>query len=85
MGLESEIYVAPRKVKIVDDELLFDWEEVNVDYKYGEDVIASREDVAIDDILSYYRASDVKKCLESILKYMHNDEVIELNNESKEN
>ena len=78
-GDESERYVAPRKVKIVDDELLFDVEEVEVNYEYGPDVLASSEDVAIDDILSNYRASDVKKCLEHTLEYMHNDEVVELN------
>lgn len=84
-GDESERYVAPRKVKIIDDELFFDLEKVEINYEYGPEVLSNFEDTTIEDILSDYWKADVKKCLECMLEYMHNDDVIELNNESKEN
>lgn len=85
VGDEGERYVAPRKVKIVDDELFFDLEEVEINYKCGPEVLSNYESTTIEDILSDYWKAHVKKCLECMLEYMHNDEVIELNNESKEN
>lgn len=78
-GDESERYVAPRKVKIIDDELFFDLEEVEINYEYGPEVLSSYEGTTIEDILSDYWKSDVKKCLECMLEYMHNDDVVELN------
>jgi hypothetical protein len=71
--------------KIVDDELFFDLEEVEINYECGPEVLSNYEGTTIEDILSDYWKSHVKKCLECMLEYMHNDEVIELNNESKEN
>lgn len=85
VGDEGERYVAPRKVKIVDDELFFDLEEVEINYECGPEVLSNYEGTTIEDILSDYWKAHVKKCLECMLEYMHNDEVIELNNESKEN
>lgn len=85
VGDEGERYVAPRKVKIVDDELFFDLEEVEINYECGPEVLSNYESTTIEDILSDYWKAHVKKCLECMLEYMHNDEVIELNNESKEN
>lgn len=85
VGDEGERYVAPRKVKIVDDELFFDLEEVEINYECGPEVLSNYEGTTIEDILSDYWKAHVKKCLECLLEYMHNDEVIELNNESKEN
>ena len=84
-GDEGERYVAPRKVKIIDDELFFDLEEVEINYECGPEVLSNYEGTTIEDILSEYWKSDVKKCLECMLEYMHNDDVVELNNESKEN
>ena len=85
VGDEGERYVAPRKVKIVDAELFFDLEEVEIKYECGPEVLSNYEGTTIEDILSDYWKAHVKKCLECLLEYMHNDEVIELNNESKEN
>lgn len=85
VGDEGERYVAPRKVKIVDDELFFDLEEVEINYECGPEVLSNYEGTTIEDILSDYWKAHVKKCLECMLEYMHNDEVIELNNESKDN
>ena len=85
VGDEGERYVAPRKVKIVDDELFFDLEEVEINYECGPEVLSNYEGTTIEDILSDYWKAHVKKCLECMLEYMHNDEVIELNNESKKN
>lgn len=85
VGDEGERYVAPRKVKIVDDELFFDLEEVEINYECGPEVLSNYEGITIEDILSDYWKAHVKKCLECMLEYMHNDEVIELNNESKKN
>ena len=78
-GDEGERYVAPRKVKIIDDELFFDLEEVEINYEYGPEVLSNFEDTTIEDILSDYWKADVKKCLECMLEYMHNDDVVELN------
>lgn len=80
-GDESERYVAPRKVKIIDDELFFDLEEVEINYECGPEVLSNYEGTTIEDILSAYWKADVKKCLECMLEYMHNDEVVELNKE----
>ena len=85
VGDEGERYVAPRKVKIVDDELFFDLEEVEINYECGPEVLSNYEGTTIEDILSDYWKAHVKKCLECMLEYMHNDEFIELNKESKEN
>ena len=78
-GDESERYVAPRKVKIIDDELFFDLEEVEINYECGPEVLSNYEGTTIEDILSDYWKADVKKCLECMLEYMHNDDVVELN------
>ena len=78
-GDESERYVAPRKVKIIDDELFFDLEKVEINYEYGPEVLSNYEGTTIEDILSAYWKADVKKCLECMLEYMHNDDVVELN------
>ena len=53
-GDESERYVAPRKVKIIDDELFFDLEKVEINYEYGPEVLSNYEDTTIEDILSDY-------------------------------
>lgn len=76
VGDEGERYVAPRKVKIVDDELFFDLEEVEINYECGPEVLSNYEGTTIEDILSDYWKAHVKKCLECMLEYMHNDEVI---------
>jgi hypothetical protein len=82
---EGERYVAPRKVKIIDDELFFDLEEVEINYECGPEVLSNYEGTTIEDILSDYWKAHVKKCLECMLEYMHNDDVVELNTMPKEN
>ena len=64
VGDEGERYVAPRKVKIIDDELFFDLEEVEINYEYGPEVLSNYEGTTIEDILSDYWKAHVKKCLE---------------------
>ena len=66
---ETRNFVAPRKIHVDDDELLFDIEEVQETMDGDMNTIGEYEQQAIDDLVERYGTEAVKKCLESIYSY----------------
>jgi hypothetical protein len=82
---QAERYVAPRRVKIKDGELVFDLQYQELNYEYGPDELGYYANLTIEDLLDKFPKSDIEKCFECMLEYMHNDDVVELNTMPKEN
>ena len=77
-------HVAPRKIRVVNESISFDVEEVWEHEDGDVKTIAQEEDLSVADIVERYGASSVNQCLTAILNHINDANVIELNKNDNE-
>ena len=76
---EERTFIAPRKIKVDEDDLLIDLQEVK-EYNEGEEeVLGYYESLSVDALLERFETSDIEKCFTEILAHTFNSDVISLN------
>lgn len=64
------MYLAPRKVRLIDNEVVFDLEEMR-EYDNGEVEVLDRfENQSVEDLMDRYPEEDIKKTLVKIREYI---------------
>lgn len=77
-------HVAPRKIRVVNESISFDVEEV-LEHEDGDvETIGQAEDLSVADLVERYGASSVNQCLTAIWNHINDANVIELNKNDNE-
>lgn len=81
---DERTFVAPRKVRITNDNLLIDLEEVKENCDGDVDILGYYENQSVDALLERYNASKVEECLTQILNHTFDSDIISLNQPEEE-